>query len=130
MNSAGADPWQILRFVLVGASSTGLYFLLLWGLRDGIDSIVVLTSACYAISMLYNYALQSWLTFRAGPPNLGSMARFVAMHLGAMALNAGLMAGLVQGLGAPLFAAQVLVTAIISAMVFLLSRHWVYRLRG
>jgi len=124
------DLRQVLRFVLVGASSTGLYFLLLWLFRDRVESIILLTSFCYAVSMVYNYALQSWLTFRAGPPNLRSMLRFLAMHLSAMALNSLMMAALVDGLGAPLFPAQILVTAIISAMIFLVSKHWVYRRAG
>ncbi|MDQ7263611.1 GtrA family protein [Paracoccus sp. PS-1] len=130
MSRGRTDLRQVLRFVLVGASSTGLYFLLLWLFRDRVESIILLTSFCYAVSMVYNYALQSWLTFRAGPPNLRSMLRFLAMHLTAMALNSLMMAALVDGLGAPLFPAQILVTAIISAMIFLVSKHWVYRRAG
>ncbi|QRZ14409.1 GtrA family protein (plasmid) [Paracoccus methylovorus] len=130
MSGTRPDLWQIFRFVLVGASSTGLYFLLLWVFQDRIDSIIALTSVCYAISMVYNYALQSWLTFRAGPPNIRSMLRFITMHLTAMASNSLLMAALVDGLHAPLFPAQIGVTAIISAMIFLVSKHWVYRQPG
>lgn len=127
MSAARRNLRQIVSFVLVGASSTGLYFLLLWALRGTIASTLLLTAACYAISMVYNYVLQSWLTFRAGPPTRRSMARFVAMHLGAMALNSGLMAGLVDGLRLPLYGAQIAVTLVISALVFLVSKHWVYR---
>ncbi len=118
---------QVITFILVGASSTGLYFLLLWGLRDIIASTMALTACCYGISMVYNYILQSWLTFRAGPPTRRSMTRFVIMHLTAMALNSLLMAGLVDGLGMALFGSQVLVTALISAMIFVVSKRWVYQ---
>lgn len=118
---------QVLCFVLVGASSTGLYFLLLWALRGSIASILLLTASCYGISMIYNYVLQSWLTFRAGPPTRRSLSRFGAMHMGAMALNSLLMAGLVEGLGTPLFLTQIMVTGFISAMIFIVSKRWVYR---
>lgn len=121
-----AELGRIGRFALVGLSSTGLYFALLWGLRGAIGSVPVLAAVCYAISMVYNYVLQSWFTFRAGRPTGRSVLRFVAMHLGAMALNSALMAGLVEGIGAPLFAAQVVVTGIVSVLVFLVSKHWVY----
>lgn len=123
----GGHLRQIASFILVGASSTGLYFLLLWALRDAIAGTWLLTACCYGISMVYNYILQSWLTFRAGKPTRRSMSRFIAMHLGAMALNSGLMAGFVDGLGLPLYSTQIGVTLIISALVFLVSKHWVYR---
>ncbi|WP_347268288.1 GtrA family protein [Paracoccus sp. (in: a-proteobacteria)] len=127
MNLAWPHLRQVLSFVLVGASSTGLYFLLLWALSGRIDSVLLLTACCYAISMIYNYVLQSWLTFRAGPPTRRSLSRFGAMHLGAMALNSLLMAGLVEGLGTALFASQIVVTGLISALIFVVSKHWVYR---
>lgn len=126
MSRSRAHLRQVLSFLLVGASSTGLYFLLLWALRDRVGSVLLLTACCYAISMVYNYVLQSWLTFRAGPPSRRSLSRFGAMHMAAMALNSVLMAGLVEGLGAPLFASQIAVTGMISAMIFFISKHWVY----
>ena len=127
MSGASQHLRQILSFVLVGASSTGLYFLLLWALRGGIASTLLLTACCYGISMVYNYILQSWVTFRSGPPTRRSMSRFVAMHASAMALNSGLMAGLVDGLQLPLYMTQVVVTFFISAMIFVVSKHWVYQ---
>ena len=55
------------------------------------------------------------------------MSRFVVMHLGAMALNSLLMAGLVDGLRLPLYLTQVVVTLFISAMIFVVSKYWVYQ---
>ena len=127
MSGASQHLRQILSFVLVGASSTGLYFLLLWTLRGSIPSTLLLTACCYGISMVYNYILQSWVTFRSGPPTRRSMSRCVAMHASAMALNSGLMAGLVDGLQLPLYMTQVVVTFFISAMIFVVSKHWVYQ---
>ena len=127
MSGASQHLRQILSFVLVGASSTGLYFLLLWTLRGSIPSTLLLTACCYGISMVYNYILQSWVTFRSGPPTRRSMSRFVVMHASAMALNSGLMAGLVDGLHLPLYLTQVGVTLFISAMIFVVSTHWVYQ---
>lgn len=123
--------WAILRqtgtFLIIGASSTGLYFLMLWALRDRVGNTLLLTSFCYCGSMVYNYLLQSSLTFRAGPPTRRSISRFIVMHLSAMALNSVLMAGLVDQLELPLFRSQFLVTGCISAVIFLVSKYWVYR---
>ncbi|RCW81072.1 GtrA family protein [Paracoccus lutimaris] len=127
MKQAWPHLRQVLSFVLVGASSTGLYFLLLWALRGSIPSTFALTACCYGVSMIYNYILQSWLTFRAGPPTRRSMSRFVIMHLTAMAMNSLLMAGLVDGLHLPLYQTQIGVTLFISAMIFIVSKRWVYQ---
>ena len=94
MSPALAAARQTLSFLVVGASSTGLYFLLLWLLRERVGSVLLLTGLCYGASMVYNYLLQSGLTFRAGPPTRRSVSRFVVMHLAAMALNSLLMAAL------------------------------------
>ena len=127
MSGARQNLRQIISFILVGATSTGMYFLLLWALRGSISSTMLLTACCYGISMVYNYILQSWVTFRSGPPTRRSMSRFVVMHLGAMALNSLLMAGLVDGLLLPLYLTQVVVTLFISAMIFVVSKYWVFQ---
>ncbi len=126
MSPALAAARQTLSFLVVGASSTGLYFLLLWLLRERVGSVLLLTGLCYGASMVYNYLLQSGLTFRAGPPTRRSVSRFVVMHLAAMALNSLLMAALVERLGLPLFQSQLVVTGCISAMIFFVSKYWVY----
>jgi putative flippase GtrA len=121
-----AELGRIFRFALVGLSSTAIYFALLWCLRDFIASVIALTALCYLISMVYNFVLQSAFTFRAGAPTRHSLLRFALMHFAAMGINSALMAGLVTGLRVPMFAAQILVTALISVTVFVLSKHWVY----
>lgn len=118
---------QPISFLAVGASSTAVYFLMLWALQGQIESTILLTAWCYAGSMVYNYILQSLITFRAGAPTGRSVTRFVVMHGVAMALNSLVMAALVDGLQLPIFASQVLVTGGITIMVYLVSKHWVYK---
>lgn len=121
-----AELGRIFRFALVGLSSTALYFALLWALRDVVGGVIALTALCYLASMVYNFVLQSTFTFRAGPPTRHSLFRFASMHGAAMGINSAAMAGLVTGLDMPMFGAQVVVTALVSIFVFLLSKHWVY----
>lgn len=117
---------QAAKFGLVGLSSTGLYFLLLVLLEGKIGSLPLLTACCYVLSMCYNYLLQSWFTFRAGRPTKATIMRFVQMHLGALAFNSSMMTVLVEGLRAPLFPAQVVVTGLIAISTYLISKKWVY----
>lgn len=118
---------KILRFAAVGLSSTGFYMAALWALSGWIGSVIALTAFCYLLSMAYNFVLQGTFTFRAGRPTKQALLRFCTMHLAAMTFNSGLMYLLVSGLRVPLFGAQIVVTALISVFVFLLSKAWVYR---
>jgi putative flippase GtrA len=120
------DLSRVLRFILVGVSSTALYFSLLWVLRNWIPNIIALTALCYLASMIYNCVVQSFFTFRTGRPTTRILVRFGMMHLLALGLNSGLMHGLVSGLGIAMFVAQIAVTLLISMMVFLISKHWVF----
>jgi len=121
-----AELGRIFRFALVGLSSTALYFALLWALRDVIGSVLLLTAVCYLVSMVYNFVLQSAFTFRAGAPARHAVLRFALMHGVAMGINSAAMAGLVTGLHVPMFVGQIGVTALVSILVFLASKHWVY----
>lgn len=118
---------RILRFVIVGASSTLLYFALLWALKGAIASTPVLTAICYMLSMAYNYLVQSWFTFQFKAHTRKSVSRYFVMQASAMVVNSGVMTLLVDGIGMSLFVAQVFVTGCVAIMVFLTSKHWVYR---
>ena len=54
MSGARQNLRQIISFILVGATSTGMYFLLLWALRGSISSTTLLTACCYGISTVDN----------------------------------------------------------------------------
>lgn len=120
------DIGRFARFALVGGLSTGIYFGLLLLLRDVIASTLVLAGVCYALSMALNYVAQSTFTFRAGRPSRRAARRFVVMHAGALAFNAGAMGALVDLAGAMLLPSQVLVTGVLAVSTYLASKHWVY----
>jgi len=123
----GGSGRQGIRFILVGLASTGLYFLLLQVLRDRVANILLLTGLCYLTSMVFNFLLQSRITFAAGPPTRRNVSRFIVMQLTALCANSLLMALLVERLGLPLVYSQIAVTACISVLVFVTSKLWVYR---
>lgn len=119
-----AEPRRLARFVVVGLASTALYFALLLLLADTGLPVWLLTTACYAASMVFNYIAQARYTFRARAGWSG-VIRYMVMHAAAMTFNATAMT-ILTGRGWHLFAAQVLVTGIVTAGTFLLSRHWVF----
>lgn len=118
---------RAIRFILVGASSTTLYFLLLWGLRGAIPSTAILTAVCYGASMVYNFLAQGLWTFRTNGLSHRHLGRYSVMQGCALIANSAAMTGLVDLAGMPLFASQIVVTISITAVVYVLSKVWVYR---
>ena len=117
---------QALRFILIGATSTLLYFGLLIGLRPLIPSVLLLTAFCYSLSMGFNFLAQGMFTFQMQRLAPRQMRRYLVMHGSAMATNSAAMALLVNGFGIHLFASQIVVTGVITVATFLLSKSWVY----
>lgn len=118
---------QMFRFVLIGLSSTGLYFVLLIILEPLIASIMLLTAACYVISMVFNFLAQALFTFQVQRLSHQQLMRYSIMHGVALLMNSLLMSALVNVLDFRLVIAQVFVTGVITVMTFTLSKTWVYK---
>ena len=116
-----------LKFGLVGLCSIGVYFLLLYALRPLVGPIWLLAGLAYVGSMGFNYIAQSVFTFQTKAQDLGTVKRYVWMHIGCMVFNSASMYGLVELLGLNLWTSQVAVTVCVAGLSFLLSRYWVYR---
>lgn len=120
-----AEARRLVRFAVVGLASTALYFAMLLALAGTGLPVWLLTTACYAASMVFNYLAQARYTFRARAGSWSGVIRYAVMHAAAMVFNAAAMTGL-TGQGWPLLAAQVPVTGILTLSTFLLSRYWVF----
>ena len=118
---------QMLRFMLIGLFSTGLYFVLLIIFEPLIPSIMVLAAVCYIISMAFNFLAQALFTFQVQRLSGQQLTRYSIMHGAALLLNSTMMSGLVNILDFKLLIAQVFVTSIITVMTFALSKTWVYK---
>lgn len=117
---------QMLRFVLIGVCSTGLYFTLLIVLDPLIPSIMILAAACYMISMAFNFLAQALFTFQVQHLSRQQLTRYSIMHGTALLFNSIMMSVLVDVFELRLVIAQVFVTGIITIMTFALSKVWVY----
>lgn len=117
----------MLRFVLIGLFSTGLYFTLLIIFEPFIHSIMLLAAACYVISMAFNFLAQALFTFQVQRLSHQQLARYLIMHGIALLVNSILMSALVDALNFQLVVAQVIVTGITTIITFALSKAWVYK---
>ena len=117
---------QILRFTMIGLLSTGLYFTLLIVLDPLIPSVMLLSAACYTISMAFNFLSQALFTFQVQNLSRQQLTRYSIMHGTALLLNSIMMSALVDVFEFRLIIAQVFVTGIITVMTFALSKAWVY----
>ncbi|AGT11178.1 GtrA family protein [Paracoccus aminophilus] len=117
---------EVVTFLLVGLSSTAVYFSLLWALQGLTPRVAVLAAICYLASMIWNFVLQRSLTFRHRSPSRGAPYRFGLMHGVALGLNSLTMWALVERAGLPLYAAQIGVTTLIAALIYLASSRWVF----
>ena len=116
----------IARFLVVGASNTLLtlaaYAMLL---AAGLPYLAALAPA-YALGALNGYTLNRAWTFRAGPFRGAGLARYALTQGAGLGLNAALLAVLVRDVGADELLGQALALPIVTAILFLASRHWVF----
>jgi putative flippase GtrA len=116
----------LARFLVVGASNTlltlAIYALLLGA---GLPFVAALAPA-YAAGALNGYTLNRMWTFRAGSFRGDALARYVLVQAAGLALNAALLALLVHDAGVDELLGQVLVLPVVSGMLFVVNRHWVF----
>jgi putative flippase GtrA len=118
--------WRLTKFAFVGGLSAAAYFLFIFAAAPIITSTVALTAVAYAASAVLNYVLQRSFTFQSRLPHAVSFSRYIGMQTTALVVNSGLMFLLVDIAALNLYAAQLMVTTLVTIMNFLLSRFWVY----
>jgi putative flippase GtrA len=116
----------LARFLAVGASNTLLtlsaYALLL---AAGLPYLAALAPA-YALGALNGYTLNRTWTFRAGAFRRAALARYGLLQAAGLGLNAALLAVLVRGLGADELLGQGLVLPLVTGLLFVANRRWVF----
>jgi putative flippase GtrA len=116
------------RFLLVGLSTTALYFGVLWGAVEGAGMPVTpaATLACL-LAITYNYLLHYRWTFASEAPHGIVLTRYLLMNLGSLVINAGVMYFGVPLLGIHYLLVQLLAAALLVSWTLLMSALWVYR---
>ncbi|MBN2885132.1 MAG: GtrA family protein [Chromatiaceae bacterium] len=118
---------QLLRFGLVGALATALHYVLLIALVQLAGwSALAASSLGFSLSALLNYALNRRFTFRSRRAHGEALPRFALVAASGLALNALLLAALIE-VGAHYLIAQVLATALVLLWNFSLNHRWSFR---
>jgi putative flippase GtrA len=124
---------MVQRFLIVGCSNTLVSFLVFHaalallpvsGWRGGLAQALA-----YAAGMLWSFTWSRRWTFRSSGRVHHEMARFLLVNAGALAVSSLALHGLVDRLGVNATLSWLAVTAVITALNFLLMRHWVFRVR-
>lgn len=130
---SGASARQRLpRFLVVGAWNTAVGYLVFVGIAlaagDRLHHQVVLVLS-FAVSVVHAYAMQRLLVFRTANAVAPEFARFVAVNLAALAVNAVLLEALVR-LGMGVIPAQLVATFGTTLLSFVAHQAWSFKSRS
>jgi putative flippase GtrA len=119
---------QLARFVLVGVAATAANLAAFGALLGAGTRLVPAAVLAYALGAVVAFLANRHWTFGATHAHpAGQAARFVAVSLGALAVNVAVLALLVEGAGLPELPAQVLAVACATPCSFLGNRLWSFR---
>jgi putative flippase GtrA len=117
----------LVRFFIVGAASlvtnTGTLYVL-----HGVLGIVLPVAATlsFIASFIVNFTLNRMWTFDSDGAMFSHLWRYLSLVLVNLGLNAGLVTSLTTWLGVPYLVSQVITTASLSMMNYLISRGWIF----
>jgi putative flippase GtrA len=118
---------ELARFVVVGATATVVHYAILVGLVElGRVALVPATTAGFAGGAVTSYTLNRRVTFSHQPHYGRGLAKFVAISLVGMAMNAAIVWSLDRA-GLPYLLAQVVATGVCFFWNFTAARLLVFR---
>ena len=81
---------ELFRFGVVGLSSVGIYFVLLWGFESLTRLPLWLDATlAYGIGIIFNYLVQRSFTFRSTRQHHHAGPRYLMVQFGGMGINTG-----------------------------------------
>ena len=118
---------QLIKYGTAGAFGTAIQFAVLVGLVEFFGSNVVLASTLGAVAgAVVNYVLNYEFTFRSSRPHAISLAKYMVVSAGGIALNALVLAAGTSLLGMHYFGTQVLATLVVLLAAFSVNRAWTF----
>lgn len=121
---------RLIRFLVVGGSSTVVFLGLTWLFVDGLHLRVILGSSIAAsLTVLYNYCLHFYWTFSSDIPHGRVLIKYVLMCLGALIVNGIVMHFGVKMLQVHYLVVQFLANVAVAAWSFSISSLWVFARR-
>ncbi len=118
---------QLSKYGLVGAVGTGVQYalmaLLLWQMMD--DAVLASTLGAVAGAFV-NYLLNYFYTFRSDKGHVEALIKFWIVAIVGWSVNAGVLAFGISALGLPVIPAQLIATAMVFFLTFVLNRMWTF----
>lgn len=122
---------RLPRFLVVGAWNTlvgyAIFVALTLAIGDRLHHQAIL-AITFAISAIHAYAMQRYIVFRSANPVAGELARFVAVNLVALAVNAVFLEVLTRA-GLQVLLAQAVAVVATTVVQFVLHQAWSFRAR-
>jgi putative flippase GtrA len=118
---------KLVRFILVGGSTSIVCLVLIWLMVDGLHLHVVLGSTIAVIlASLYNYCLHYYWTFSSDTSHGFVLIKYLLMCLGGLVIN-----GLVMYLGVTVLSVHYLMVQLLASVMlvlwsFTISFLWVF----
>ena len=121
---------QPARFLVVGAAG--------YGINVGVFAVLVGVGLTYVLASVVSYAVSNalmylgnrYFTFRLGHEGFWpAYGRYLLVGLVVVALNAAVLAALVEGLGLDETLAQALSLLAVTPAAYVLFKRWTFRLR-
>jgi putative flippase GtrA len=118
---------QFARFAVVGATNTAIT-LVSYGLlvSAGIPPVAA-SAVAFALGAANGYRLNRGWTFHSSRRGAAPGARYVAVQLAGLGVNAAGVAVAVGWVAVPRLAGEIAILPVVTTMTFLLSRNWVFR---
>lgn len=120
--------YQILKFLLIGGSSTLIDVMLLFLLKEKAHLPAVLAVALEQILIIaYNFLLNKYWTFQSKKIPWQQLQRYFVLVLGNYLAAIFLMYFMHQLLGFNYIIVRLITIALVAFVNFILYKHWVYK---
>jgi putative flippase GtrA len=116
-----------IRFLLIGATGTGLHFAVLGaGMSLNLDPVLASQAGALA-GAVWNYQFNRRMNYRTSLSHRHTAPRFAGVALAGFVLNGGCVAMLVHGLSWSPWWAQCCATSLVLAWNFLSNHFWTFK---
>ena len=131
MSPAGESVAQPVRFLVVGATGYGVNLAAFAVLVAAGVRYLAASVASYLVSNALMYLGNRYFTFRLGHEGFwAAYARYMIVGLVVAAMNAAVLAVLVEGLGLDETLAQALSLLAVTPPAYVLFKRWTFQLRA
>jgi putative flippase GtrA len=119
--------WQLTRFGWVGFFTLGMYAVQMWLLAKAVNWP---TWACATVSyvpcLVVNYLLHRSFTFQSSKQHIKAGPRYLAIQLGGLAINSGVLWLCVDALSLPFWPSQTAAIALLAIWSYLGQKLWTF----